>query len=67
MVYGRLNVVYLVYYRYIAYMKKPISKTLLRFALSVVISVGSVLLDRHVASDIGNAVKHSLTIITNDL
>jgi hypothetical protein len=62
-----LNVVYTVYIRYIAYMRKPVGKTILRIVLSVAISIGSVLLDRNVAPDLGNAIKESLNTISNEI
>jgi hypothetical protein len=64
---GLISVVYTVYMRYIAYMKKPVGKTILRIVLSVAISIGSVLLDRHVAPDLSNAIKNSLNTISNEI
>jgi hypothetical protein len=61
------SVVYAEYIRYIAYMKKPVAKTIFRIVLSVAISIGSVLLDRHVAPDLGNAIKESLNTISNEI
>lgn len=46
-------------------MKPAVKKKLLRFVLSIVISIGSVLLDRHVAPDLSNAIKSTLPIITD--
>lgn len=48
-------------------MKKPVAKKILHIVLSVVISIGSVLLDRHVAPDLGNAIKDSLNAISNEI
>lgn len=64
---GYFNVVYTVLLRYIAYMKKNTANKLLHIVLSVVISIGSVLLDRHVAPDLGNAIKESLNTISNEI
>lgn len=46
-------------------MKPAARKKLLHFVLSIVISVGSVLLDRHVAPDLSNAIKTTLPILTD--
>lgn len=35
--------------------------------ISIAISIGSVMLDRHVAPDLGNAIKESLNVISNEI
>lgn len=55
------------YIRYIAYMKRKFPRKVLHIVLSVVISVGSVLLDRHVAPDLAKAVIQSLNIVNDEI
>ena len=48
-------------------MKRFNSRKFAQIVLSVVISIGSVLLDRHVAPDLSNAIQQSLNTIKDEI